>query len=194
MDDGSQLSGVKRALHWASWTRINTLKQMSAERRHHRPSPSLPSDRLVDYMGLLKRLLGDEPEPPQDVRSARDTRWVEDVERFGDIRVDVVGESHYQPAIRAACNWKPGADTLFHCVAELVPEPTNPYDRNAIKVTIDGACVGHLSRQDAVTLGSAVREAIKRQGSGMCRAVIAGRANSDTDNLGVFLHLDAEFG
>ena len=146
-------------------------------------------------MGLLKRLLGDRPEPPyQDVPSARDTRWAEDVGRFGDIRVDVVGESHYQPAIRAACNWKPGADTLFDCVAELVPEPTNPYDRNAIKVTIDGTCVGHLSRQDAVTLGPAVREAIKRQGSGMCRAVIAGRANSDTDNLGVFLHLDAEIG
>jgi hypothetical protein len=114
------------------------------------------------------------------------------MDRFGDIRVDVVGESHYQPAIRAACNWKPGADTLFHCMAELVPEPTNPYDRNAIKVTIDGACVGHLSRQDAMTLRPAVREAIKRQGSGICRAVIAGRANSDTDNLGVFLHLDAE--
>lgn len=146
-------------------------------------------------MGFLKRLLGDEPEPPsQDAQSATDTRWVEDVERFGDIRVDVVGESHYQSAIRAACDWKPGADTLFHCMAELIPEPTNPYDRNAIKVTIDGACVGHLSRQDAVTLGPAVRKAIKHQGSGMCRAVIAGRANSDTDNLGVFLHLDAEIG
>lgn len=146
-------------------------------------------------MGIIKRLFGDEPEPPsQHVLSAKDTRWVEDVERFGDIRVDVVGESHYQPAIRTACNWKPGDDTLFHCMAELVPEPTNPYDRNAIKVTIDGACVGYLSRQDAVTLGPAVRNAVKHQGSGMCRAVIAGRANSDTDNLGVFLHLDAEIG
>jgi hypothetical protein len=146
-------------------------------------------------MGLLRRLLGDESKPPsQDLQSTSDTRWVDDVERFGDIRVDVVGESHYQPAIRAACDWKPGTDTLFHCMAELVPEPTNPYDRNAIKVMIDGECVGHVSRQDAVTLGPAIREALKRQGNGMCRAVIAGRANSDTDNLGVFLHLDAEIG
>lgn len=138
-------------------------------------------------MGLLKRLVGNGPKPEsQDALSAKDTRWVEDVERFGDIRVDVVGESHYQPAIRAACDWKPGTDTLFHCMAELVPEQTNPYDRNAIKVTINGACVGHLSRQDAVTLAAAVRNAVKHQGSGMCRAVIAGRANSDTDNLGVF--------
>jgi hypothetical protein len=146
-------------------------------------------------MGLLKRLLGDKPEPrSQDIPSAKDTRWAEDAERFGDIRVDVVGESHYQPAIRAACNWTPGTDTLFDCMAELVPEPTNLYDRNAVKVTIGEACVGYLSRQDAVTLGPAIREAIKHQGSGMCRAVIAGRANSDTDNLGVFLHLDAEIG
>ena len=97
---------------------------------------------------------------------AKSTRWLEDTERFGDIRVEVVGESHYQPAIRAACDWKSGTDILFECMAELVPEPTNPYDRNAIK----------------------------RQGSGACRAVIAGHASGDTDNLGVFLHLDAEVG
>lgn len=146
-------------------------------------------------MGFLKRLLGNGPgSEPQGGLSPTDERWAEDVERFGDIRVDVVGESHYQPAIRNACNWKAGIDTQFHCMAELIPEPTNPYDRNAIKVTIDGACVGYLSRQDAVRLGGAIREAVKRQGSGMCRAVIAGHANSDTDNLGVFLHLDAEIG
>lgn len=144
-------------------------------------------------MGLLKRLLGSESKPePQNIPSAKDRRWVEDAERVGDIRVDVVGESHYQAAIRAACNWKPDTDTLFECMAELVPEPTNPYDPNAIKVTIDGACVGHLSRQDAVTLGPTIREAIQRNGNGMCRAVIAGHANGDTDNLGIFLHLDAE--
>lgn len=146
-------------------------------------------------MGLLKRLIGDRAEPgSQDAPGTKDAQWLADAERFGDIRVEVVGESHYQPAIRAACDWKPGTDTLFHCTAELAPEPTNPHDRNAIKVTINGACVGHLSRQDAVTLGPAIREAIKHQGSGACRAVIAGHANGDTDNLGVFLHLDAEVG
>ncbi len=145
-------------------------------------------------MGLFKRLVKNEPKPaPQNNLTARDERWAEDIERFGDIRVDVVGESHYQSAIRAACDWKRGTDTLFHCVAELVPEPTNPYDPNAIKVTINGACVGYLPRQDAAKLGPAIREAIKLQGSGACRAVIAGHANSATDNLGVFLHLDAKW-
>jgi len=146
-------------------------------------------------MGVFKRLTGNKTKrEDQNAPGVNDTRWLKDAERFGDIRVNVVGESHYQPAIRAACNWRPGTDTLFQCTAEIVPEPTNPYDRNAIKVTINGACVGHLSRQDAVTLGPAVRAAIKRQGSGACRAVIAGHANGETDNLGVFLHLDAEVG
>lgn len=144
-------------------------------------------------MGIFKRLVKDGLKPEShSAQSAKDSRWIEDVERFGDIRVDVVGESHYQPAIRAACDWKPHKDTMFHCIAELIPEPTNPHDRNAIKVAINGACVGYLSRQDAVTLGPAVREAIKQLGSGMCRAVIAGHANGDTNNLGVFLHFDAE--
>jgi len=146
-------------------------------------------------MGLIKRLIGSSSKPePRSAPGIKDTQWFKHAERFGDVRVDVVGESHYQPAIRAACNWKPGTDTLFQCMAELVPEPTNPYDRHAIKVTINGACVGHLSREDAVTLGPAIRAAIKRQGSGACRAVIAGHASGETDNLGVFLHLDAEVG
>jgi HIRAN domain len=147
-------------------------------------------------MGLLKRLLGGESAGQGERRPSAgvdaDPRWLEDAERFGDIRVDVVGESHYQPAIRAACDWKPGIDTRFECMAELVPEPTNPHDSNAIMVRVEGRQVGYLSRADAVRLGPSIREAVGAQGVGMCRAFIAGRADGDTDNLGVFLHLDAE--
>lgn len=75
-------------------------------------------------------------------------------------------------------------------MAELVPEPTNSHDQNAIMVKIDGRCVGYLSRRDAKLHGNAITEGILRQGSGMCRAVIAGRAAGSTDNLGVFLHLE----
>jgi collagen type III alpha len=77
-------------------------------------------------------------------------------------------------------------------MAELVPEPTNKFDPNAIMVRIDGACVGYLSRGDAAKFGPAIKAAIKQQGTGCCRAMIAGRADGETDNLGVFLKLDAE--
>jgi hypothetical protein len=104
-------------------------------------------------------------------------------------RINVVGESHYQPAIRAASGWKPDQDTLVECMAELVPEPTNQYDENAIMVKIDGRQVGYLSRQDAKGLGPYIANGIRQQGTGMCHAVIAGHADGETDNLGVFLHL-----
>jgi len=147
-------------------------------------------------VGLLKRLFGGSSDIPHGAGEAHDDHEVaqreEEVQRFGDIRVDVVGESNYQAAIRKACGWKPGAETRFECMAELIPEPSNPYDSNAVMVQIDGACVGYLSRSDAVKFGPAIRAAIQGQGTGCCRAVIAGRAQGETDNLGVFLHLDAE--
>jgi hypothetical protein len=145
-------------------------------------------------LGLFRRLFGSEKSRPVPVPKAADD-WrqrADEVERFGDIRVEVVGESNYQDAIRKACDWKKGTDTHFECMAELVPEPSNRFDPNAIMVHIDGARVGYLSRGDARKFGPAIRAAIDMQGFGSCRAVIAGRAHGETDNLGVFLHVDAE--
>jgi hypothetical protein len=103
--------------------------------------------------------------------------------------VPIVGESNYQPAIRSACGWSKPEDICFECMAELVPEPSNPHDPNAVRVDIDGRCVGYLSREHAAELGPAIAEGIKTQGTGMCRAVIAGHKDGETANLGVFLHL-----
>jgi collagen type III alpha len=64
--------------------------------------------------------------------------------------VDVVGESHYSDAIRdvfgdefrdEGCELSTGA--------ELVPEPWNRHDCNAVGVWIGGRQVGYLSRDDA---------------------------------------------
>jgi len=133
-------------------------------------------------MGLLRRLFNTEAgqgSASLDVKA----------EVIRDEKINVVGESNYQPAIRRACGWQRGMDTHFECFAELVPEPTNRYDPNAVRVDINGACVGYLSRADAVELRPAIDEALTEHGSGLVRAVIAGRAAGETDNLGVFLHL-----
>lgn len=56
----------------------------------------------------------------------------------------VVGESHNQAAIAAAF-------ARYDCryvMAQLVPEPTNAYDPDAIMVTIDGAKVGYVPRDE----------------------------------------------
>lgn len=105
-------------------------------------------------MGLLSRLFGQEQEREKPLYEVSAVISYEE-------RVAIVGESHYQDAIRSACGWKPGTDTAFDCMAELVPEPTNPHDPNAIMVQIDGRCVGYLSRDDAVVYGPAIKEGIR---------------------------------
>jgi hypothetical protein len=105
-------------------------------------------------------------------------------------RVNVVGESNYQPAILKACGAKVGEGVRYECLAELEPEPTNEYDPNAICVKIEGRCVGYLSREDAVKYGPAIKGAVKK-GQPLCvSAVVAGRGEgAETTNLGVFLSL-----
>lgn len=136
-------------------------------------------------MGIFSRLFDKGPRSIAGTPASPSLR----AEVVHEERIDVVGESNYQPAIRRACGWTPGTDTRFECFAEVVPEPTNRYDPNAIRVDIDGACVGYLSRADALQFGPAIREALASHGTQLVRAVIAGRADGETDNLGVFLHM-----
>ena len=61
---------------------------------------------------------------------------------------DVVGESHYQPALRKLRNGRHMAtDNGF--VADVVAEPGNPHDPNACAVYIEGLKVGYLPRDAA---------------------------------------------
>ena len=55
----------------------------------------------------------------------------------------VVGESQYQPALQQI------AHRGRICEATLMPEPENPFDRNAVVVKIQGEVVGYLPRSYA---------------------------------------------
>ena len=55
----------------------------------------------------------------------------------------VVGESHYQDALRRIAG--PGA-VRHYCGAMLIPEPKNPHDNMAVAVMAVGRRVGYLSR------------------------------------------------
>lgn len=62
----------------------------------------------------------------------------------------LVGESHYQPALRAA---KKGA------AVALIHEPTNIHDPRAVRAqTGDGSTIGYLARADAEVLHSSLDE------------------------------------
>lgn len=58
--------------------------------------------------------------------------------------MDVVGESFHQEALQAIL-----LNEGREVVAQLIPEPDNPKDSNAIRVVIGGRDVGHLRRDVA---------------------------------------------
>jgi len=61
--------------------------------------------------------------------------------------VDIVGEAYREAQIVAALGFRPGLDqeVIDKTKAELVPEPDNPHDRNAVAVRIGGFTVGYVS-------------------------------------------------
>lgn len=113
--------------------------------------------------------------------------------------VEVVGESHYQDALWRAIGSRDPVNNRRHFVqAVLWPEPTNPYDKNAVRVflvTSRGGFehVGYLPREKAATYRDDFR-ALKKRGyeTGACDACIVGgfrSENGSTVNLGVWLNL-----
>lgn len=106
--------------------------------------------------------------------------------------VAIVGESNYQEAINAACGVPVEEPVRFECVAVLSPEPTNPYDPNAVKVEIGGRLVGYLKRSDAVAYGQVVKDGAALGWYVGCEATINGHgAGGETLNRGVVLYLPA---
>lgn len=100
----------------------------------------------------------------------------------GGYEVEVVGESHYVAALDTIAD-----DGATQAWADLVVEDDNPYDRNAVRVEINGQKVGYLSREVAPTyrpVGLRLRELGY---VGRCAATIRG---SERRRLfGVFLDL-----
>ena len=86
----------------------------------------------------------------------------------GDWNYDIVGESKYQPAIAKAVSQYGDIDArssgrLVLDTGEVAvqPEPTNPYDPMALRVSIDGATVGYITREDAERFAEICRYMIR---------------------------------
>jgi hypothetical protein len=97
-------------------------------------------------MGLLDRLRGGR-ESSVPVRA--ETSAVSVYLLGGQDDLEVVGELAYQAVLWRLCGGTLGDRVRSDIVAVLVPEPTNPYDANAIAVQIDSQVVGYLSRATA---------------------------------------------
>jgi hypothetical protein len=141
--------------------------------------------------GFLKRLLGAEAAPSTD--SAQVSTRLTSPERLrvdSFTRLKVVGESHYQDALLAICGSEPGDEVRHECFAELVPEPENRHDANAVRVEIEGRLVGHLNRADAAEWQPRLIELAESGQPVMCPA-FAGctGAAKGNPNIGVSLKI-----
>jgi hypothetical protein len=68
------------------------------------------------------------------------------VSSSGNFATSVAGESHYIDAISSAVNHQAGEHQMH---AEIIREPDNKFDSNAVKVEIKGKTVGYISREEA---------------------------------------------
>jgi hypothetical protein len=102
-------------------------------------------------------------------------------------RLSIVGESHYQTELESICKPIEGEDVRFECFAELIPEPDNEHDPNAIMVCIDGVCVGYLSRRNAARYNKGIVAMREAGQPTICKAFIGRLAQSENPNLGVAL-------
>lgn len=105
----------------------------------------------------------------------------------GDDRIDVVGESFRRDALARIAGIGGDGEVLRQHIATLVPEPTNAYDRNAIKVLIAGEHVGYIPRDLAAILADGVSNLRAEHGDVTTLAELNG---SGTEyGFGVVLHL-----
>lgn len=65
-----------------------------------------------------------------------------DPRRGPEVDVEIVGESNYTAYIRKIDKRYDGGT----CPIQLVAEPDNPYDTNAVAIHVDGGVVGYLAR------------------------------------------------
>jgi len=103
------------------------------------------------------------------------------------MRINVVGESFYQPALKRVSQCPAKGEHGYECSAELVLDPDNPHDKFAVRVEVDGELVGHLPRGTARRLGKRLR-GLKEEGKqAICMAYIGqGEGNP---NLGISLRV-----
>lgn len=95
-------------------------------------------------VSFLRRLFGEQPAPaaPTVQESVPALR--------GNTMVEIVGESNYQQALARFAGPKTPTGVDVWKTADLVPEPRNPYDKNAVSVRIEGEVVGYLARAVAI--------------------------------------------
>lgn len=96
-------------------------------------------------------------------------------ESLGEFEFEIVGESFYQSALAALASSYDQVslkNSVFK--AMLVPDDNNKYDKQAVRVDINGLTVGHLSKDDARSFRRRLSSKKKSKAVSSCDAIITG--------------------
>jgi hypothetical protein len=108
----------------------------------------------------------------------------------GKFGYHVVGTLAHQQALEKICGGRKHRSARHYCAALLAPEPTNPYDRHAVRITVHGIEVGYLDREDARDFLPVLESAGVSDAA--CEAEIVGGWDDGPDDRGKFgLRLNA---
>nr|WP_314540070.1 HIRAN domain-containing protein [uncultured Massilia sp.] len=114
----------------------------------------------------------------------------------GAFSFDVAGESFYPDSFSSLCGPRSAEAVNIAKRAQLALQDDNPHDKYAVRVTIDGYPVGHLSREHARAFRRTVRYGeLSMYEAFECAAIICGgwdKGNGDAGNYGVRLDLQLD--
>ena len=108
--------------------------------------------------------------------------------------IEVVGESFHRESFRLIVGDHMTDRFRLPVACQLIPEPANTHDRNAIGVWVDDRQVGHVSRDDAQFIAPVLRSWMQRD-PGTVFAAEGEIVGAGWDRCGVYLRLDTrDFG
>ena len=110
----------------------------------------------------------------------------------GDI-VELVGTAPYQEALQAIAGDTPESAPELEKWAHLIPEPDNPWDRNAVAIYIDARKIGYLPRESSAAYAALLTQLwAGSRARAVCRAVVTGGSYKVTTQAGSVAEVDEE--
>lgn len=74
---------------------------------------------------------------------------------------EIVGEQSYQNNLHRIAGKKEEDSKFVEVMATAISEPSNPFDKNAVKIEINGLLVGYINKNDArLVAGKKIKKAI----------------------------------
>ena len=135
------------------------------------------------------------PNPPKSAAVSRphvaNFRGNPSSEKGTNYNYEIVGESYRRESLLKIINSHNAASIgKLHIEAELEPEPSNSFDKNAVRVLIDGKHVGYIPQIDSERVGNLIKKS--GEGKMKVKARIGWDKNQNMQFIGVKIALDSD--